>query len=107
MKITYSNEVLNFHHDQIDCEAGIFVDEEIVGVVQYTLFDDELTIKHIFIRPDYRRKGYGSRLMKYIKKENAEYTYKSSLKTELGADFKHKDLPLDETYKAKFVNEHE
>lgn len=103
--ITYSNEVLNYQHGQLDCEAGIYVDKEIVGVVQYTLFDEELTIKHIFIRPEYRRKGYGSRLMKYIQKENPDYTYKPSLKTELGGEFKHKDLPLEENYRAKYVNE--
>lgn len=105
MKITYSNEVLNYQHGQYDCEAGIFVDNEIVGLVQYTLFDEELTIKHIFVRPEYRRKGYGSRLIKYIQKENPEYAYKPSLKTELGAEFKHKDLPLEENYRAKYVNE--
>jgi len=97
MNITYENEVLNFHHGQTDCEAGIYVNGEIAGLVKYVLYNKELTISHIFVRPEFRRKGYGSRLMKYIKEINPEYTYKSSLKTDDGAVFKHKELPLDES----------
>ncbi|MFA5153855.1 MAG: GNAT family N-acetyltransferase [Clostridia bacterium] len=96
MKLTYTNEVLNFHHGQTDCEAGIYLDGEIVGLVTYVLFNKELTISHIFIRKEFRRQGYGSRLMKYIKQENSEYKYKPSWKTKDGAIFKHKDLSLTE-----------
>jgi len=96
MKITYSNEVLNAYSGQINCEAGIFVDGEIVGVAQYVLYDDELTISDIFVRPAFRRQGFGSRLMKYIQQENPDYHYKPSLKTELGAKFVHKEIGLDE-----------
>lgn len=96
MKITYSNEVLDAYSGQINCEAGIFVDGEIVGVAQYVLYDDELTISDIFVRPEFRRQGFGSRLMKYIQRENPDYHYKPSLKTELGAKFVHKELGLDE-----------
>lgn len=96
MKITYSNEVLDAYSGQINCEAGIFVDGEIVGVAQYVLYDDELTISDIFVRPEFRRQGFGSRLMKYIQKENPDYHYKPSLKTELGAKFVHKEIGLQE-----------
>lgn len=96
MKITYSNEVLDAYSGQINCEAGIFVDGEIVGVAQYILYDNELTISDIFVRPEFRRQGFGSRLMKYIQQENPDYHYKPSLKTELGAKFVHKEIGLDE-----------
>jgi len=96
MKITYENEVLDAYSGQINCEAGIFVDGEIVGVAQYVLYDDELTISDIFVRPEFRRQGFGSRLMKYIKQQNPDHHYKPSMKTELGAKFVHKELGLDE-----------
>jgi len=102
MKITYTNSVLDYYSGQTNCEAGIYVDDEIVGVVQYVLYDDELSISDIFIRPEFRRMGFGSRLMKFIKEQNPEYKYVPSMKTELGSKFKHKDVSLTE---AKFVYE--
>lgn len=104
-KIIYSNEVIDAYSGQINAEAGIFVDDEIVGIAQYVLYDEELTISHIFVRPEFRRKGYASRLMKYIKQENPNYQYKSSLKTDDGSKFKHKDISLTESHHALFVKD--
>ena len=97
-KITYTNEVVDSYSGQTNCEAGIYVDGDIAGLVQYVLFEQELTISHIFVRPEYRRQGYGSRLMKYIQQENPEYKYVPSMKTPEGAAFKHKDLPLENKF---------
>lgn len=91
-KITYSDECLGYHHGQTDMETGIYEDGEIIGMVQYTLFQNELTIKDIIVLPKRRREGFGSLLMSYIKKQNPTYTYKSSLKTELGSKFFHKEI---------------
>jgi GNAT superfamily N-acetyltransferase len=99
MKITYTNEVLDAYSGQVNCEAGIYVDDEIVGVAQYVLYDGELSVSNIFIRPEFRRKGFGSRLIKYIKQENSKNKYKPSMKTDDGAAFTHKDLPLTESLK--------
>lgn len=90
--ITYSNESLDSYFNQINCEAGIYKNNEIIGVCQYVLYDKELTISYIFIRPEFRRQGFASRLITYVKKINPEYKYKPSLKTELGAKFIHKDI---------------
>jgi GNAT superfamily N-acetyltransferase len=104
-KITYYNGSTDAYSGQVNMEAAIYVDGQIVGAVEYVLYDGELTVSDIQIRPEYRRMGYGSRLMKYIKEQNPEYRYVPSFKTEDGAAFKHKDLPLDEKMKAKFVSE--
>lgn len=104
-KITYTNEILNSHSGQLDGEAGIYVDGEIIGVAQYVLYNGELTISDIFVRPEFRRRGYGSRLIKYIKQENPDYKYVPSMKTEDGSKFIHKDLSLEEEIQAKFVYE--
>lgn len=99
--ITYTNEVLDAYSGQINCEAGIYLNQEIIGVVEYVLYDEELTVSNIFIRPEFRRQGYGSRLMKYIKQQNPNYKYKSSMKTDLGSAFKHKDISI---YENKFIS---
>jgi hypothetical protein len=101
--ITYTNEVVDSYSGQTNCEAGVYVNEEIVGIVQYVLFEDELSISHIFVRPEFRRLGYGSKLMKYIKEQNPDYHYVPSFKTDLGAAFKHKDVSLTE--KQNFVRD--
>ena len=97
-KITYTNEVVDSYSGQTNCEAGVYVNDEIVGLVQYVLFEDELSISHIFVRPEFRRLGYGSKLMKYIKEQNPDYHYVPSFKTDLGAAFKHKDVSLTEKH---------
>jgi 2'-5' RNA ligase/predicted GNAT family acetyltransferase len=97
-KITYTNEVVGSYSSQTNCEAGIYVDGEIAGIVQYVLYDEELTISYIFVRPEYRRQGYGSRLMKFIQQENPDYKYKPSMMTDDGADFNHKNLSLENKF---------
>ncbi len=97
-KITYYNGSTNAYSGQVNMEAAIYVDEQIVGAVEYVLYDGELTVSNIHVRPEYRRQGYGSRLMKYIQQENPEYKYVPSMKTDDGAAFKHKDLPLENKF---------
>jgi len=104
-KITYYNGSTDAYSGQMNMEAAIYVDGQIVGAAEYVLYDGELTISDIQVRPEWRRNGMGSRLIKYIKQENPEYKYVPSLKTELGSKFVHKDLPLDERAKAKLVYE--
>ena len=104
-KITYTNEVVNSYSSQLNCEAGIYLDGDIIGVVEYVLYDDELTVSDIFIKLEYRRQGYGSKLMKYIKQENPESKYQPSMMLPDGAKFIHKDLSLEEVFKAQFVSE--
>ncbi len=97
-KITYTNEVIDAYSGQLNCEAGIYLDGEIVGIVEYVLYDGELSVSHIFVRPEFRRQGFGSRLMKYIKEENPKYKYVPSMKTDDGAAFKHKEVSLKEGF---------
>jgi len=104
-KITYTNEVVDEYSGQLNYEAGIYLNGEIIGMVQYVLYDEELTVSDILVRPEYRRQGYGSRLIKYIKEENPDYEYKPSIMKPDGAKFIHKDLFLEESIKAKFVYE--
>ena len=94
MKITYSNESTAAYSGQVNMTAMIYVDGEPVGGVDYVIYDGELSISDIFVKPEWRRKGMASRLIKYIKRENPKDKYVSSMKTPDGAKFVHKDINL-------------
>jgi len=96
MKITYSNYSTAAYSGQVNMTALIYVDEELVGGVDYVIYKGDLTVSDIQVKPEWRRKGMGSRLIKYIKSENPTDRYVSSMKTTDGAKFVHKDLPLRE-----------
>jgi len=100
-KFTYTNEMLGYHHGQYDFEAGIWQDDDVLGVVSYTLYNGALTISDILVHPKFRRKGIGSRLVKFIKQINSDSTYEPSMKTEDGSKFTHKDVDLGEAYIVK------
>lgn len=88
--INYEVEHLGGSNGQDDYELGAYVDGDIIGMVQYTIFEDELTIRDIMVRPEYRRQGFGSKMMQYLKQYHPDATYKPSLKTDLGSSFQHK-----------------
>jgi ribosomal protein S18 acetylase RimI-like enzyme len=52
-KITYFNGSTNAYSGHM--EAAIYVDGNIVGAVEYVLYDDELTVSNIHIKPEFRR----------------------------------------------------
>jgi GNAT superfamily N-acetyltransferase len=89
----YEVEHLDSYGGQNNYELGLYLDGEIVGLVQYTIFEDKLQVSDILVRPEYRRQGIGSRMMQYIKQQNPTATYEPSMKTDLGAKFKHKTIP--------------
>lgn len=91
-KIKFYDECTDAYSGQMNMECGVYENDEIVGYVEYVLFDDELTVSNIFVHPDRRREGFGSMLMSYIKREHPEYKYKPSYKTELGSQFKQKNI---------------
>jgi GNAT superfamily N-acetyltransferase len=97
MNLDYRIENLGYHHGQTDMELGLYDDDsnEIIGMVQYTLYDGELSVKDIIVRPEYRRKGLASRMMQYLKKHHSDHKYIPSMKTDLGAKFKHKEIEGD------------
>ena len=85
------------HYDgQDNYELGIYEDGEVMGYVQYTIYDNEITVSDILVRPNRRREGFGSMLIKKMKQLHPESSYRPSLKTDLGSKFIHKDVELNE-----------
>jgi len=106
-EITYSNHSTDAYSNQVNMQAIIYVDNEDVGYVDYVLYNDELTVSDIQIKPKFRRQGFGSLLMKYIQQENLEYEYKESMKTDSGKLFKPKFVSesLNDFFKPKSEEE--
>jgi GNAT superfamily N-acetyltransferase len=88
--LEYRIEHLNYHHGQDDYELGLYLNDDILGMVQYTIYDGELTVNDIIVLPKYRRQGIGSKMMQYIKQQYTDAKYVPSMMTDLGAKFKHK-----------------
>lgn len=89
-KLDYKIEHIDSHSGQNDYELGVYLNDEILGLVQYTIYDGELTVSDIIVRPEYRRQGIGSKMMQYIKQQHPDVKYIPSMMTDLGAKFKHK-----------------
>ncbi len=89
-KLNYEIEHLNHHHGQDDYELGLYLNGEILGMVQYTIYDGELTVNNIIVLPKYRRMGFGSKMMQFLKKQYPDAKYVPSMMTDLGSKFKHK-----------------
>ena len=45
----------------------IYVNHEVVGVLEYVDYDDEIEIKYIKIHKEYRRMGIGTRVVNMLK----------------------------------------
>jgi GNAT superfamily N-acetyltransferase len=95
-EIRFEEEHLDYYDGQNNYELGVYEDDEIIGYVSYVIYDNEITVSDILVRPNRRREGFGSMLIKKMKQLHPESTYKPSLKTDLGAKFVHKDVKLNE-----------
>jgi GNAT superfamily N-acetyltransferase len=88
--LEYRIEHMGYHHGQDDYELGVYLNDDILGMVQYTIYNGELTVRDIIVLPKYRRLGIGSKMMQYVKQEHPDAEYTPSMMTDLGVKFKHK-----------------
>jgi GNAT superfamily N-acetyltransferase len=88
--LEYRIEHMGYHHGQDDYELGVYLNDDILGMVQYTIYDGELTVRDIIVLPKHRRQGIGSKMMQYIKQQHPDAKYVPSMMTDLGVKFKHK-----------------
>ena len=88
--LEYRIEHMGYNHGQDDYELGVYLNDDILGMVQYTIYDGELTVRNIVVLPKYRRLGIGSKMMQYVKQQHPDAKYVPSMMTDLGVKFKHK-----------------
>lgn len=94
--ISFEHEHLAHYDGQDNYELGIYENGEVMGYVDYTIYDNEITVSDILVRPNRRREGFGSMLIKKMKKLHPDATYRPSMKTDLGSKFIHKDVEINE-----------
>lgn len=91
-EIVYTNEHLASYSGQHNYELGAYIDDNIVGLVEYVLFRNQITISNVVVVPEYRRLGIASRMVKKMKGMHPNHVYISSMKTDLGSKFIHKEI---------------
>ena len=92
-KVEYKVELVDAYQGQSNYELGMYINGDIAGMVEYVIYGKDLTVSDIVVIPKYRRMGFGSRMMQYIKQyHKGEATYRPSMKTDLGTKFKHKKI---------------
>ena len=103
-KIRFENEHLAHYSGQDNYELGVYEDDEIIGYVQYVIFENEITVSDILVRPNRRRESFGSMLIQKMKQLHPYAKYKPSLKTDLGSKFIHKDVDVNENFGSDNIN---
>lgn len=85
------------HHDHIGYQSGqhdfvatIESGGKTVGRMSYTLYNGELSVKHVEVPPEYRRQGIATRLYDSMLKEHPDATLGRSMMTPEGSAFRAK-----------------
>ena len=60
--------------DTVKDRYYIYLNDEVVGVIEYIDYGDEIEIKYIKIHKEYRRMGIATRVIDKLKKENVPIT---------------------------------
>ena len=94
-KLHYYHRHLDSYSEQHNYQLELSIDGDLVGLTDYVLYDGEITVSDITVRPELRRNGLGSRMMQHIKNYHPKYKYVPSYKTDLGSKFKHKDVNVN------------
>lgn len=98
VKLRYDNMHVNYHSGQHDYHLAVYRSDGegagngIMGLLEYTLYNGELTVSMIRVAPKYRRAGIGSRLTQKMKELHPDAVYKQSMLTDDGAKFIHKEF---------------
>jgi hypothetical protein len=90
-----NNYTLYVYEDDIETPKGLN-EKNVLGMVEYVIYENEITVSDILVKKDRRREGFGSMLIKKMKSLHPDSEYKPSLKTDLGSKFIHKDIEIEE-----------
>ena len=77
----------DYHSGQSYMNAYAYLNNEIVGRVDFSIYDKKLYIDMIEVEPEYRRKGIATKLMDFVKKENPNLPIIPGYSTEEGHKF--------------------
>jgi len=73
IQVKLINNVRDYHHKQTVCTLEAVVGNDLVGYVDYYLYEDEVHIDMIKVGKEYLRQGIGSQLIEWLIKEYNGY----------------------------------
>jgi len=85
--VRLTNELINSHNSQLDLQILALIDDNRVGELLYTVFEGTPRIENIEVYEDYRRRGIGSMMVRYLAEQFPGVEIEWSLMTGDGAAF--------------------
>ena len=83
-EIKILDEMTDAHSGQIDMEMAVYKGEIPVGSMQYSVYEGIPKISMIEVLPEYRRQGYGTRLLRYLQEQYPDVEIEWGILTEDG-----------------------
>ena len=97
--IKYENNYLGMNGPQHDLQVVARLDGRVVGFISYTIYDEEIHIKHTEVAPEFRRQGIATSMYHLMESENPGLEVHSGMRTNDG-DALWKSLKSSEEKKA-------
>jgi GNAT superfamily N-acetyltransferase len=69
LALYFTLELTGSHNRQKDFELGVWNHGEPMGYLNYSIFEGEVSVHYVFVRPDQRRRGIASALYKRLQEE--------------------------------------
>lgn len=85
--LMFRSECRGAHHGQSDMTLFAELNGEVVGRIEYSVFDDQPQVQWIKVQPAYRRKGIATALAKQLQAEYPATEIEWSNSTEMGTPF--------------------
>lgn len=87
-EIRITAEALNAHHGQVDMQIKAYSGEDIVGRLDYSVFEGIPQIQFIEVFEDYRRQGIGTKMVQALAEQFSDVEIEWSNTTDDGTAFK-------------------
>ena len=83
--LRFTEEMTGYYNDQANIEIGAYRGDDIQGVLQYSIFNDEVYINNILVR--HKGKGIGTALYQQLLKDQPDKKINWGMLTDEGAKF--------------------
>lgn len=77
-----------YSHGQHDYHTTVEVGGKTAGYLDYTLYDNEITVKHVHVDPEYRRQGLATKMYDAVLDHHPDATLGGSMRTPEGSAFR-------------------
>lgn len=55
-----------FSHNDFEKVYGYYIENNLVGIIDFSIIYDRIEINYIFVKKEYRKQGIASKMMEYI-----------------------------------------